>query len=357
MQATTAPIPDIGLEDEFVESVRYAQLDLKKAASNMTNDEARFLVNRYYDVQNDRKAYKSQSDSLGKAGEPTILVNWMAQQMASTENHIKKYLDAWSDESIVGKWAKSNFGIGPVISAGLLAHIDISKAPHVSHIYSYAGLNPAQLWLGKERAELVVSEVVGKNRIVTDDDLIAIANLTGRNFQRLKELAADEEGIIKRAALRAVLAKRPWNSDLKTLCYKIGDCIVKFCNSPKSFYGPIYRARKDREIEANINGMFREQAEYILATKNFSKDTEAKKAYEAGMLPPAHIHQRAARFATKVFLAHWHQVAFESTFHTPASLPYVNAVLGHSDYTLPPNYEPLARVAPRPTFDRPNSWR
>jgi len=120
MQATTAPIPDIGLEDEFVESVRYAQLDLKKAASNMTNDEARFLVNRYYDVQNDRKAYKSQSDSLGKAGEPTILVNWMAQQMASTENHIKKYLDAWSDESIVGKWAKSNFGIGPVISAGLL---------------------------------------------------------------------------------------------------------------------------------------------------------------------------------------------------------------------------------------------
>lgn len=334
---------DIDEEDQGIESVEYAQLDLKRAASEMTAGEARFLVDYYYQVQEYRKRTMSQAKAMAGANEPTILTNWLAQQSRSTESHIKKYLEAWAGESPVGRWSMSQLGIGPVIAAGLMAHIDINRAPHVSHIYSYAGLNPKVEWLGKERAAALLNEIMGKRQEVTEDDIIAASNLTWRNAQNLRGMAANDENQVTRSALRNVLARRPWNADLKVLCWKIGDCIVKFSNNPKSYYGPLYKQRKAKEQEMNARGAFKDQADHILATKNFSRDTKAREAYEKGMLPDGHIHQRAARFATKVFLAHWHQVAFETTFNRPASLPYVTTVMLHEDYMVPPGYTPLPR--------------
>lgn len=241
------PVVDIDEEDEGIESVAYAQLDLKRAAGQMTTGEARFLVDYYYQVQEYRKRTVSQVTAMTGANEPTILTNWLAQQMKSTEAHIKKYLDAWTDTTQVGVWSKKQLGIGPVIAAGLMAHIDINRAPHVSHIWSYAGLNPRVEWLGKERASAMVTDVLGKgsSQEVTDDDLVVIANLTNRNVENIRRMALKEDGTITRTSLRAALARRPWNGDLKTLCWKIGDCIVKFSNNPKSFYGPIYKQRKE----------------------------------------------------------------------------------------------------------------
>lgn len=42
-------------------------------------------------------------------------------------------------------------GIGPVISAGLLAHIDIHRAVTVGHIWRFAGLDPSVKWLKKTK--------------------------------------------------------------------------------------------------------------------------------------------------------------------------------------------------------------
>lgn len=340
---TTVPFVDIDEEDEGVESVVYADLDLKRAAELMTTTEARFVVDYYYQVQEYRKRTKSQAAALKEAQEPTILTNWLAQQMVSTEAHIKKYLDVWSDASPVGRWSKSNVGIGPVIAAGLLAHINMNIAKHPSQVWNYAGLNPQVEWLGKERASAMVSEVLGKNKVANDNDIIAIANLTLRNWVNIKALAVDEEGVVTATALRAAMARRPWNADFKVLCWKAGDCFVKFSNHPKTYYGRLYKERKAREIVANQNGAFAKQAEQVLATKNFSRDTTAKQAYEKGQLPDGHIHARAMRYAVKIFLAHWHQVAYETTFNEPAPLPYATVYMGHEDYMPPPNYTPLPR--------------
>ena len=63
---------------------------------------------------------------------------------ALDEISIKKALDVFSDTKPEGLWAKSVVGIGPVLAAGLMAHIDIEHCPTVGHIWSFAGLNPAQ---------------------------------------------------------------------------------------------------------------------------------------------------------------------------------------------------------------------
>jgi transposase len=71
--------------------------------------------------------------------------------MKTVEREIRKALDLYSDEHVPGVWAKSIIGIGPVIAAGLLAHIEIERAPTVGHIWAFAGLDPTRKWGRKGR--------------------------------------------------------------------------------------------------------------------------------------------------------------------------------------------------------------
>jgi len=57
-----------------------------------------------------------------------------------------------------------------------------------------------------------------------------------------------------------------------------------------------------------------------------------------GKLPPAHIHARVKRWAVKLFLAHYHHVAWTLAIGAPPPKPYVIAVLGHADFIAPPNF-------------------
>ena len=77
-----------------------------------------------------------------------------------------------------------------------------------------------------------------------------------------------------------------------------------------------------------------------LAAKRFGDDTQAKKHYLEGKLPPARIHLRAKRWAVKLFLAHYHHVLYESTHGTPPPKPYILAKDPelHTHFIAPPNW-------------------
>ena len=105
-------------------------------------------------------------------------------------------------------------------------------------------------------------------------------------------------------------------------------------------------------------GELADQAANILATKNFKskpvkEDCEAaeedfKRAsewYSQGMLPPAHIHARAKRWVVKLFLAHWHEVAFCERLGTMPPKPYVIEHCGHIHKIEVPNYKRIEKVA------------
>ena len=57
------------------------------------------------------------------------------------------------------------------------------------------------------------------------------------------------------------------------------------------------------------------------------------------MLPPAHVHARAKRYAVKLFLSHYQHVAWRNEFGEDPPKPYVIQHLGHADRMLPPNYD------------------
>ncbi len=246
--------------------------DTKEALATLNPREARYLVDTYYQMQDQRKRSSNQLLSMNK--EPHTAIEWLVYQGTALENRIKLLLGIYADNDPIGAWAQSVVGIGPVIAAGLLSHIDIEKAPTVGHIWRFAGLDPTQEWNKGE--------------------------------------------------------KRPWNASLKTLCWKIGESFVKTCNRPNAFYGRIYMDRKEYEIRRNEAGELADQAAAKLDKFKIGKTTDAYKAYSTGILPPAHIHARAKRYAVKLFLAHLHEQMYVEKYDKKPPLPYPIAMLGHA---------------------------
>jgi hypothetical protein len=257
--------------------------DLKAAAITLSPDEARFLVDAYYAMQEDRKRAMNQIGALSKSGEPHEVLAWLGQQTATLEGQVRRALDAYSAADPVGRWARSIVGIGPVIAAGLSAHIDISKAPTVGHIWRFAGLDPTRTWEKK--------------------------------------------------------TKRPWNASLKVLCWKIGESFVKVSGKEDDVYGHLYVERKVKEQARNDAGELADQAAHKLATTKIGKTTEAYAHYSAGRLPPAHIHARAKRWAVKLFLSHWHHVAYYAAHGEHPPKPYILTIEGgHAHEIRVPNW-------------------
>jgi hypothetical protein len=263
------------------DTVERLSRELASSAKKLSSGEARFLVDSYYQMQENRIRDNHQLRTLEERGEPSSVLGWLAKQSEVLEGQIKRALERYADSQPLGQWAMSNLGIGPVITAGLLAHIDITKAPTVGHIWAFAGLDPTKTW---------------------------------------------EKG-----------QKRPWNATLKTLCWKIGESFVKVCNNPEAYYGQVYRRRKEFEQKQNDAGAYKEQAERTLQKRNYGKDTKAREFYLAGKLPPAHIHARAKRYAVKLFLSHFHDQAYRLHYGTEPPLPYAIAHGGHAHYLPPPN--------------------
>ena len=126
------PITDLttltGAEVAFA-AVEKLRKDLREAARTLSAREARFLVDAYYMIQDQRIEAQNQVRALNESQEPHEILDWLFDQSHTLEREITKALDTYSDEHVPGRWAKSICGIGPIIAAGLLAHIDIERAP------------------------------------------------------------------------------------------------------------------------------------------------------------------------------------------------------------------------------------
>lgn len=260
--------------NELLTAVDRLSRDIKKAAKTISHVEARFLVDAYYQMQESRIREAHQARTAADDGAPNEVIAWLGAQHNTLELSVARALDAYTSAHVVGRWSREQLGVGPILAAGLLAHIDITKAPTVGHIWRFAGLDPTVTWNKGE--------------------------------------------------------KRPWNAQLKVLCWKLGESFVKVSGKEDSLYGRLWKERKALEESRNEAGQFADQAVASLASKRFARETATRTHYEAGKLPPARIHLRAKRYAVKIFLAHWQAVAFRAHYGTNPPKPYVMAILGHA---------------------------
>lgn len=266
--------------------------DLVRAAATLSDQEARYLVDSYYMMQGNRKRAENQMRAM--ADEPHEVLAWAASQADTMETQIRRALQSYAQAQPVGQWLLSTYGIGPVISAGILAHIDIHKAPTVGHIWRFAGFDPSVKW--------------GKGE------------------------------------------KRPWNAGLKTLCWHAGQSFMKFSGADECWYGQVYRRRKEQETERNDSGANATAAAAILEEKKFSKSKDAYKALSTGKLPKAQVDARARRYVVKLWLSHLHLVWTWLVLHKLPPKPYAIAHGLHAHFIPPPdlhNIEGLAEALRR----------
>lgn len=267
-----------------LDALQAASRDLRESARLFGQSEARYLVDLYYVVQGARMRAAAQGRASEEVTEPTNMVEWTFESFRLIENSIKPALGRYAAAQPAGSWALGVVGIGPVLAAGVLAHLDITRAPTAGHFWSFAGLDPSKTWKKGE--------------------------------------------------------KRPWNARLKVLCWKIGDSFVKQSGHEKCFYGHYYRTRKAIEVARNERGDYVAIAARTLAEKKF-KDKETREAYEAGRLPAGRIDLRARRWAVKLFLAHLHYVLHVTHFGAPPPRPYVleHGSREHVHYIPVPDFE------------------
>jgi hypothetical protein len=262
-----------------MEHVERLSKDLRRAAHTMSEKEIRFLVDAYYIIQEDRKRSANQVRAMMM--EPHSVLLWFADQNEILERQIKAALESYAEGKDICRRMMNNFGVGPVIAAGLSAHVTIRNCNTAGKLWAFAGLAPpdVQKW---------------------------------------------EKG-----------KRRPWNAALKTLCWKIGQSFMKFHKNEACYYGHVYRARKDYEEERNNRGGNAARAAELLP--KFSKSTEAYKHLKEGRLPPGQIDARARRYAVKLFLSHLQQVWFKLETGEDPPKPFAISRLGHADYIPPPD--------------------
>jgi hypothetical protein len=288
---------------------------MREHPGGVTDNEARFLVDTYYAIQKARIRSSNQTKGLdrdavktGTEAEPHTALDRFVSDFSIHEENVKRIL-GWYVESHPMAWFfEATLGVGPVLAAGLLAHIDISMCPTAGHIWRFAGLDPTVSW---------------------------------------------DKG-----------QKRPWNTGLKTICWKIGDSFVKLSGRQDSYYSQVYRNRKVYEWKRNISGELRDEATRSMDRKKYGKSTDQWAWYtgacdpakvaehlESGttptaanskgeigfpMLSPGHIDARARRYAVKLFLSHLHECWFRDHFDKEPPAPFPIAHLGHAHLLRPP---------------------
>lgn len=300
--------------------------DLKDAATLLTRSDVRALVDLFYMQQRQRIRINNQITAAKKDARSSDLLGWALNNQKLFESNCQRALEGWCQQyEIVDRWVKKIYGVGPIITAGMLAHLDEKPPPTVGHWWSFAGIIPG-----------------------------------------LKK----EKGV-----------KRKWNGTLKTLLWKMSSVQVRLyaINPEKSVYGKLYYDRREYETQTNLSGKLSGQAQMALSEKNYSKETDAYKWYSGQytartyheylttqahyadlrrkegdskkrqklaeeqtkalgellsknrvpegtgqpMLPPLHIHARALRWVEKIFLSHWHHVAYEITYQVKPPRPWI----------------------------------
>lgn len=261
--------------------------DIRAAAATLSDMEARYLVDSYYQHQEDRIRANNRVRAMTESEEPHAVVGWLATQSDTIEGQIKGALERYAAAHPVGAWMMSVRGIGPVISAGLLANIDITRSTTVGNLWAFAGQAP-----GRDKR-------VKGEKLTFNPSLKRLAWIIGESFKRTSPEHAD------------------------------------------AFYRRVYDERKAYEIAKNEAGDYADQAAKALEKKKYRDDTKAKAFYLAGKLPPGQIDRRACRYAAKLFLAHvheklwWHHYGSAPPY--PYPMPYAIAHLGHAHKIDPPN--------------------
>lgn len=360
---TRIPIPDDQLDFELA-ALKLLDKDTKVAARQLDRSGARPLVYTYYRTQKLRIVLGNQIAALVRSGSNSAVLRHFYDQYRAQERQMVQVLGAWakgSDEhpNVPGNWLLGQKGIGPVLAAGILAYIDITRAPVVGHIWRFAGLDPTAVWINKADLRKKLNEQsFDFGQPITQDAIMQVAEVVNRKWYNLMKTAIPRETLAEHSeteprdlmhtitmdSLLSAASLRPHSAEFKVIMWRVGDSFVKTSTNSEDgkrkagYYGMMYRQRKQWAVAKNERGGYRELAAQTLVERNI-QDKKTRATYESGKLPDGRIELMSRRYAEKLLLSHLHHVMYKDHYGVEPPKPYPIAYLGHVHYLPPPESE------------------
>ena len=242
--------------------------------STLDDASIRRIIASYNKVYDARVAI----EAIAANGESNSYIDRILAATESVDLIVKRPLSSHVTKFVVGKWSMSQIGVGPVFTAGLMSYIDVTKAKTATSVWRYAGFDP-----------------------------------TFNSPTRMS-----------------------YNGDLKNICLKIGHSFSRNADKKNAFYGKLYLQDKIRRLRNNENGEYAEHAyETLMNVNSKNKDTIA--ILQSGKLPDEQIEQQARRFAVKIFLSHYHTIAYQEHYGVAPYRPNSITIDGVEQHIEIPN--------------------
>lgn len=168
---------------------------LEKASASITEDTVFTLADVYWDSRNQRRILQKAIGSH-PTSEDTKVLQYFEKDFLKIESSFKSSIKTYCQEFEVGRWALSQFGVGPLSVIRLLRYVDVTKARSHEQLWAYAGLAPKS----------------GPNQT--------------------------------------------YNNNLKDTCVDLGRSFVRHSDKEQCFYGQLYKKELERRIQLNESGAY-----------------------------------------------------------------------------------------------------
>lgn len=136
------------LDPATLELVKRLDKSMRVCAAALGQRRVRSLTDLYYQTQ---KLRISTANQCRGTGEPTEVFAWLTDALKTIEHDICLTLGQFVRRYRCGNWLLSQCGIGPVIAAGLMSHLDVRQARTAGHYWSFAGLTQRPWEKGHKR--------------------------------------------------------------------------------------------------------------------------------------------------------------------------------------------------------------
>lgn len=190
---------------------------LEQISNNITEDTVYTLADVYWDSRNQRRIIQKSTESH-KSAEDKFVLQYFEEKFVNLENSFKKSIKNYCEDFEVGRWALSQYGVGPLSVVRLLRYVDVTKARSHEQLWAYAGLAP-------------------------------------------------KSG-----------PTQTYNSSLKDTCIDLGRSFVRYAEKEDCFYGQLFKKEFQRRTELNDNGAYADLAkeESYFGGKRIQHDTAEK---------------------------------------------------------------------------------
>lgn len=299
-----------------------------------------FLVNSKLAVEKTttRTLVRQSHLALRNVNDPHT--NQVLELLQATEETI----DGWVTEELrkhpAYPWFSRIKGIGNENIAKVVGLISIERAPRISSLWRHAGMHvikvtvtPEQQMeeaqrsldgLQKKLAEL--RKKFGKNPEKEAEQVQvlrsgAINTLAQSLEARVSNLVSEERGYAPtRAMYKALETKLDYDSDLRVMCFRLAGSLIK----AQGLYAQFYDRAK-----AGIIAKLQSKGVLIVPALELPTNGNGKIFEPVGTIAAGHVHMRAQRKMTKLFLSHlW--LVWRQAVNLPITQPYAHGILNHA---------------------------